>query len=83
VELISSRSFVELHRQLDHFHAERPERLQRLLERFPEFTDGRPATRSEIERLHAPAYADHVRSLESDVWLDADTYAGPTTYAAA
>ena len=54
-----------------------------LLERFDDLIPGRPATREEIERVHADGYVRAIASLEVDVMLDLDTYAGPTTWEAA
>jgi acetoin utilization deacetylase AcuC-like enzyme len=61
-------------------YLERPERLLRLFEHFPQFVHGEAATRGQIERVHAPEYLDAIESLEREVWLDADTYAGSTTW---
>lgn len=83
MEVISHPAFADLHPPGRHVHAESPERLGRLLESFSGFTHGSPATREQIERVHAGEYVESVESLESDVWLDADTYAGPTTWEAA
>lgn len=74
---------ARLHPAADQVHDERPERLQVLLERFSEFAEGPSATREQIARVHASEYIDHVESVQSDVWLDPDTYAGPTTWDAA
>ncbi len=83
MDVISHSAMVTRHLPPDHVQAERQERLQLLLERFPEFVEGPPATRGQIERIHAPAYVDLVESVDDDVWLDPDTYAGPTTWEAA
>ncbi len=68
---------------MGHIHAENPERLVRLLESFPGFVAGKPATREEIESVHSGDYVQAVESIEAETWLDADTYAGPTTWEAA
>lgn len=83
MEVISHPAFADLHSPGRHVHAESPERLGRLLESFSGYAHGSPATREQIERVHAGEYVESVESLESDVWLDADTYAGPTTWEAA
>jgi acetoin utilization deacetylase AcuC-like enzyme len=83
VDVISHPAMAHLHPTGDHLHAERPERLQLLLERFPGYVEGRAATRVEIERVHAADYVDVVESVRDDTWLDPDTYAGPTTWEAA
>lgn len=74
---------VELHRSGEHPHAERSERLGALLERFPQYLQGQPATREQVERVHVSQYVDAVRSIEGEVWLDPDTYADATTWDAA
>jgi acetoin utilization deacetylase AcuC-like enzyme len=83
VELISHPAMAHLHPTGDHLHAERPERLRFLLERFPSYVEGTAATRTAIERVHAPEYVAAVESVQADVWLDPDTYAGGTTWEAA
>jgi acetoin utilization deacetylase AcuC-like enzyme len=74
---------AHLHPTGDHFHAERPERLQLLQERFPGFVEAAAATRAAIERVHAHDYVGVVESVTNDIWLDPDTYAGRTTWEAA
>jgi acetoin utilization deacetylase AcuC-like enzyme len=72
--LISHPDFGRLHPTGS--HPERPERLARILETFPDFMDARPATLSELERVHDPGYIERVRSaseLGRPVFLDPDT----------
>jgi acetoin utilization deacetylase AcuC-like enzyme len=83
VDVISHPAMVELHRCGEHPHAERAERLRALLERFPDYAQGRPATREQVERVHVSRYVDAVRCIGDDVWLDPDTYADGTTWEAA
>ncbi len=64
-------------------HPESPMRLLELLERHLDFVEGRRATRDELERAHTLAYVEEIESLEEDVFLDADTPAGPTSWEAA
>jgi acetoin utilization deacetylase AcuC-like enzyme len=64
-------------------HPESPERLLALLEHHPDFVEGRPATREQIERVHTPSYVASVDALRDAAWLDVDTPAGPTTWEAA
>jgi len=64
-------------------HPERPERMEAVLSalRAPdltatvELTEGRPAARDQLERVHAPAYLDELESLARGGGgaLDADT----------
>jgi acetoin utilization deacetylase AcuC-like enzyme len=83
VRVISHPAMAHLHPTGHHLHPESPARLERLLERFPEFEEGVPATREQIEVVHAAQYVEAVASLASEVWLDGDTVAGPTTWEAA
>jgi acetoin utilization deacetylase AcuC-like enzyme len=83
VELISHPALAHLHPTGGHVHPESPERIRRLHVSFPRFVEGIPATREQIERVHAGAYVDAVDALLDDVWLDADTFAGATTCEAA
>jgi acetoin utilization deacetylase AcuC-like enzyme len=83
MNVISHPAMAHLHPTGHHLHPDSPERLARLLERFPEFEEGVPATREQIERVHDAGYVDAVDSLVGEVWLDGDTIAGPTTWEAA
>jgi acetoin utilization deacetylase AcuC-like enzyme len=82
VELIGHAALAELHSP-SHAHVERPERVRVLYESFEGFRVGSPATRDQIERVHEPAYVAAIEALATDVLLDSDTYAGPTTWEAA
>jgi acetoin utilization deacetylase AcuC-like enzyme len=53
-----------------------------LLERFP-YVEAEPAGRDRIELLHSPAYVDAIERIESETWLDPDTYAAASTWEAA
>jgi acetoin utilization deacetylase AcuC-like enzyme len=83
VDVISQAAMADLHQPPDHVYDERPERLRVLLERFPRFVEGAPATREQIERVHALEYVSFVEAIDNQVWLDPDTYGGPTTWEAA
>jgi acetoin utilization deacetylase AcuC-like enzyme len=83
VNVVSHSAFAHLHPVSGHQHPENPERLGVLLERFLDFAEGSPATREQIERVHDAAYVGAVEAIHEALWLDADTYAGPTTYEAA
>ena len=83
MDVISHPAMVELHRSGEHPHAERSERLQALLERFPDYLYGRPATREQVERVHTSRYVESVSCIADAVWLDPDTYADATTWNAA
>lgn len=83
MDVISHPALAHLHPARPHVHPERPERLARLLERFPGFREGAPATREQIERVHEAGYLAALVALHEEVWLDGDTFAGPTTWEAA
>ena len=74
---------AHLHPTGHHHHPERPERLRILLDSLGGARDGARATRTQIERVHAPEYVDAIASLREERWLDGDTLAGPTTLEAA
>jgi acetoin utilization deacetylase AcuC-like enzyme len=83
VDVISHPALAHLHPTGGHVHPESPERLRRLHSRFPGFSEGVAATREQIERVHSSAYVEAIDALRDDVWLDGDTFAGPTTWEAA
>jgi acetoin utilization deacetylase AcuC-like enzyme len=83
VELISHPALAHLHPTGQHVHPESPERIRRLHAHFGGFMEGAPATRGQVERVHAGDYIEAVDALRADVWLDGDTFAGPTTWEAA
>jgi len=74
-------------------HPERPERIEAVLAalRAPdltatvEWTEGRPAARDQLERVHTPAYLDALERLarEGGGVLDADTVMNPHSWDAA
>jgi acetoin utilization deacetylase AcuC-like enzyme len=74
---------ADLHTTLGHPHAERPDRIRVLLDRFPDFIAGEPASREQIERAHSSSYVETVRAIRDDIWLDPDTYACAHTWDAA
>jgi len=83
VELISHPALAHLHPTGPHLHPESPERIRRLHAHFAGFTEGSPASRGQVERVHSGHYVEAVDALRDDVWLDGDTFAGPTTWEAA
>jgi acetoin utilization deacetylase AcuC-like enzyme len=54
-----------------------------LQEAFPGWRDAAAAPVEAIERCHAPAYVELVRSVSGPTWLDIDTPASETTFEAA
>ena len=54
-----------------------------LLEAFPDAREGRPADRTAIERVHAPAYLDVLAALREPGWFDyPNTIASETSWEA-
>jgi acetoin utilization deacetylase AcuC-like enzyme len=83
MDVIGHPALAHLHPTGDHLHAERPERLRVLLDRFPGFVEGGAASREQIELVHSDLYVAAVEAIKDDIWLDPDTYAGATTWEAA
>ena len=83
MDVISHASFGRLHCSETMRSPEHEGRLQVLLERFPGFVEGKPASRTAIELLHQPDYVRSIEALDSECWLDPDTYATPSTWEAA
>ena len=83
MKVVSHRALATLHPPVGGSHIESPTRLDRLLQRFEGYVEGSAAPRETIELVHEPSYVEAIASLESEIWLDADTYAGPTTWQAA
>jgi acetoin utilization deacetylase AcuC-like enzyme len=81
MEIVSSEAFVRLH-PTGH-HPELPQRLQVLLEAFPDRHEAAPATVEDVRRCHDDAYVELVRSIPWPTWLDGDTPASETTFEAA
>ncbi|MEP6977394.1 MAG: histone deacetylase [Thermoleophilia bacterium] len=63
-------------------HPETEQRLEVLLGAFADWSEGMPASRSEIELCHDPAYVDRVAAVSERVLLDPDTVASSTSYEA-
>jgi acetoin utilization deacetylase AcuC-like enzyme len=83
MELVSDPDLARLHPTSAYGHPECEERISVLLDALGPARPGRAATRTELERAHHASYVDAVEALEVDVRLEADTIAGPTTFAAA
>lgn len=83
MDVISHPALAHLHSPGRHAHSENPHRLERLLDRFPGYVNGRQAERAQIERVHDADYVDAVDAVLEEVWLDEDTFAGATTWEAA
>ena len=78
---MSHSAFATLH-PTGH-HPETPERLRVLQAAFPGWREPEPASVEAIERCHAKAYVELVRSISAPTWLDGDTPASETTFEAA
>ena len=83
MDVISHPAFAHLHPTGQHVHPETQLRLLRLQERFPDYVHGSAASHEQIERVHAESYVASVGAILEDVWLDADTFAGASTWEAA
>ena len=83
MDVISHPALAHLHPPGRHVHPESPSRLAQLQESFPDFVHAAPAARDQIERVHADWYVSSIDGIREDTWLDADTYAGATTWEAA
>ncbi len=83
MDLISHPGFVDLHAPFGPGSPEIPGRMAALHRRFPDYVTGEAATRAQIEAVHASEYVDAIEGIAGPVWLDPDTYAGPTTCDAA
>jgi acetoin utilization deacetylase AcuC-like enzyme len=83
LELISHPAMGHLHPTSHHHHPERQERIDVLLGALGPARDCRRASRDQIERVHLPDYVEVVATLEDELWLGADTLAGPTSWEAA
>jgi acetoin utilization deacetylase AcuC-like enzyme len=83
VDVISHPAMAGLHSTDDRVHPESRERLERMLDRFPEFVEAPPAERVQIERVHDVTYVDVIAGIVDEVLLDADTFADATTWTAA
>jgi acetoin utilization deacetylase AcuC-like enzyme len=80
VRVFSHPELARLHPTLH--HPEAPGRLRVLLEHF-EAEEGRPAAQTDVLRCHTRAYVEQVELIELETWLDGDTPATETSYAAA
>ncbi len=61
-------------------HPERPERLEALHERFPEFATAEAASVEDVLRCHDQTYVALIRELTATTWLDGDTVASETSF---
>jgi acetoin utilization deacetylase AcuC-like enzyme len=83
MELLVDPSLARLHPTGHHGHPEREERLAVIEAELDCTTVDRPAGRADLERVHEPQYLAMLEAVRTETWLDPDTVAGPTSYAAA
>ena len=83
MDVITHPALAHLHSPGHHVHSESPARLARLVEAFPDAVQGTPADGRALERAHDPSYVASIDAILGETWLDADTYAGATTWEAA
>jgi acetoin utilization deacetylase AcuC-like enzyme len=81
VELISHPDLARLH-PTEH-HPETPRRLEAVLASVDGWTEAQPATVEQIARCHTIAHVERIRTIEAPTWLDGDTPASETSFAAA
>ncbi len=79
--VLSHTDFARLHQTGG--HPERPERIEVLHERFPDFEEPRRASEHELFFCHDPDYVALVRKTSESgrtTWLDPDTVCTPSSY---
>jgi acetoin utilization deacetylase AcuC-like enzyme len=64
-------------------HPESQERLEVLLNAFPDVEAGRAASVADVERAHLAEYVERIRAVEDETWLDPDTVCAASTFDAA
>jgi acetoin utilization deacetylase AcuC-like enzyme len=64
-------------------HPESGRRIEVLLESVGNRHVPAPASVTDVERCHSPAYVERVRTISEPTWLDADTICSETTFEAA
>src|SRR6476620_7231990 len=81
IDVLTHPALAQLHPTFG--HPDSPERLEVLLNAFPDARAGRAAERSAADRVHAPEYLDRVATpTEPGLW-DADTVVSETSWTAA
>ncbi|MGZ4391767.1 MAG: histone deacetylase family protein [Gaiellaceae bacterium] len=81
IDVLTHPALAQLHPTFG--HPDSPERLEVLLEAFPDAREGRAAERSAAERVHAPEYLDRLATLTEPGLWDADTVVSETSWTAA
>jgi acetoin utilization deacetylase AcuC-like enzyme len=81
MEVISHPALATLHPTFG--HPESTERLEVLLEAFPDFVEGPAASEEEALRCHQPTLLASLRAIEAPVYIEPNTVASETSYEAA
>ena len=81
IDVLTHPALAQLHPTFG--HPDSPERLEVLLEAFPDAREGRAAERSAAERVHAPEYLNRLATLTEPGLWDADTVVSETSWTAA
>ena len=81
MQVISHAALATLHPTFG--HPESTERVEVLLEAFPDFVEGPAATEQEALRCHQPTLLASLRAIEAPMYLEPNTVASETSYEAA
>ncbi|MGH3081848.1 MAG: histone deacetylase family protein [Gaiellaceae bacterium] len=81
MDIVSHADFARLHPTGR--HPESGERIRVLLEQVGNWIEPFPASRVDVERCHAPALVDLIRTITEPTLLDLDTVCSETSYEAA
>jgi acetoin utilization deacetylase AcuC-like enzyme len=81
MDIVSHADFARLHPTGR--HPESGERIRVLLEQVGNWIEPFPASRVDVERCHAPALVDLIRTIKEPTLLDLDTVCSETSYEAA
>jgi len=81
IDVFSHGDLAHLHPTFG--HPESTDRARVLLEAFPQFTQGRPATEDEVLRVHTPELLELLGSIDRPVQLEVNTVASETSLEAA
>jgi acetoin utilization deacetylase AcuC-like enzyme len=81
MEVVSHPALATLHPTFG--HPESTERLEVLLEAFPDFVEGSAASEEEALRCHQPTLLASLRAIEAPTYVEPNTVASETSYEAA
>ena len=80
MKVFSHADLARLHPTIH--HPDSPDRIRLLLEEF-DTIDGRSASRADVLRCHTLHHVERLELIDHETWLDGDTPASETSYAAA